>query len=277
MSRPVQKLLSSLRETGAAPHVCKTLDWVFPLSYVGKEVEVRKSEKGLGLFAREKVRPETDILIVPAQFSITNHDMHGLAKAEEKRFRLKLEESTKAALLQYTPNTEPILNLMVGVCQLAAGLADPSMHHSVYSRQAIQTPLNGLPAFFPRETVDLLQGSVTHAKFRAHVATIEKVFLELVSKNLPGLDKPTFVHLFNYVRSRFVNLQPDRPDTSYDPLVLCPLIELANHSPAPNCRVHPFFDRIYDESAFSLRANREILPGEELEVCYGSWGRFGSA
>ncbi len=277
MNKLSTRLLASLQSAGANPHTRLAVESLFPLAHVARDVEVRRTEKGLGLFAREPLAPDTDVFLLPAQFAVTNHDMHGMAKGEENRFRAKLETHTRAALQQFTPNTDPILNLMVGVCQLAAGLADQTMPHSRFCLHALHTPLQPLPVFYPRDAADLLVGSATHQKLRAQATTIDLVHAELVAKHLPGLDRPTFLQLFNFVRSRFLNLQPELPDTKYDPLVLCPLLDLANHSPNPNCRLHPYFDRIYDESVFALRTNRDICSGEELELSYGSWGRLASA
>ena len=274
MSRkPMKRLLESLTKIDALPHTKRTLDWISPNTYLPRELEVKKDEKGLGLYSMDKIKAGVDVFLVPASYCITNFDMYGMTKQEESQFKSGLEKNAAKSLLKYTANTKSIVNLMVGIAQIAAGITETSLHHHIYSTSIIQTPLHDLPSFYSKQEIECLSGSFAFPKFKSQISTIDKVYTEFVANTLPGIDKPTFVQLFNYLRSRFINVSPNEEfESQYDPLVSCPLMDILNHDNHPNCIVNPFFDRILDESVFGLKTLREIKQGEELTISYGNWG-----
>lgn len=75
------------------------------------------------------------------------------------------------------------------------------------------------------------------------------------------------------IRSRNLNFVPQEPKkfTKDFIAIMCPIIDLVNHSFSPNCRIEGQYLPLEGESLVILRSLTTINPGEELTINYGDY------
>lgn len=111
-----------------------------------------------------------------------------------------------------------------------------------------------LAAHLPSAASSLL--SAQREKFEAHWA--------LVSAALPDLEYEAYRYAWLLVNSRtFYHVTPRTAKRDKeDHMVLQPVADLLNHS-SRGCHV------AFDRESFTIRADRDYVPGEEIHICYG--------
>lgn len=248
--------------------------WAKPgTSVVSKEVQ----GKGLGLFSTSSkaVRAEQPLFILSATKCVTSEDVLDMDKRQRVKFVEDLENKCAELFPRHTSNFGPMSRLLVVLSQFYVGAIDSTASIKPFSDYALSADLKNIPIFYDQSKAPLLSKSATLGKMFAFKNTLEKINQEIIMKSFPGIDAKAFNQLFTFIRSKAVNLTPLENSSAFNPLVVCPVFDLLNHDFKPNCIIEGVFDRALDESAFVLRAIRDIQPGEELTVSYGMWGTTG--
>lgn len=86
----------------------------------------------------------------------------------------------------------------------------------------------------------------------------------------------TFIHLIDLIRSRYLNFQPNKPkDFDMNSVaILCPVVDLINHSFTPNCKIEGIYLTHEADSFVVLRSLRDIYENEELTINYGNYSNL---
>lgn len=81
------------------------------------------------------------------------------------------------------------------------------------------------------------------------------------------------IRIMSLIRSRNLNFIPESPKTfSKDFIsIMCPLVDLINHSFQPNCKLEGEFIPVEGESFVVVRAIENIAKDEELTINYGDY------
>ena len=106
----------------------------------------------------------------------------------------------------------------------------------------------------------------THAQF----LSFKKDFEE---SGIFGLTQPEMIQFMCLIRSRNLNFTPQSPKFfSKDFIsVMCPVVDLINHSFKPNCRLEGEYVHVDSESFVVVRAAEDIAQNEELTINYGDY------
>jgi hypothetical protein len=247
------------------------LAWV---SHRGKfKVAEAGAGRGLGLFAAQNYpKLNSELFFVNSSGIISDVECIGMTVPQFERFQDKVEKGTSNLLIKGTNNYKVVISTTLILAQLFVGAVDPKQRHHTFANYAANVPLHDLPVYYPKHLVELLTLTTLKPKLFGYFALLDKVFETIINPQFPAIDKKVFVQLFNYVRSRAMNLKPNDEDPTFEPFVICPLIELINHSFDPNCWIDARFDRIEEDSLYLIRNRKAIKEGEELTISYGRWG-----
>lgn len=88
-----------------------------------------------------------------------------------------------------------------------------------------------------------------------------------------SIDFEQWCWAFSIVSSRNLVLNNVPYQDSTDPnaiFMMVPLLDYLNHSSDPNCVVTGYHDKVQDHSFVVLQSIRDIEPGEQLRISYGS-------
>jgi hypothetical protein len=239
-------------------------------SVIAKDIK----DKGLGLFStsNKAIKPNELITILSATKCVTSDDVLDMEKRQRVKFIESIETNCAELFPRHTTNFAPMSRLLVVLSQFYTGQLENSSTVRTFSEYAFSTDLKDLPIFYDQSKAPLLARSSSLGKMMAFKNTMKRINDEILQKSFPGIDPRGFNHLFAFIRSRAINLSPLNPSRAFNPLLVCPVLDLLNHDFKPNCIIEGVFDRCLDESAFVLRAIRDISPGEELTISYGTWG-----
>eukprot|EP01017_Pseudomicrothorax_dubius_P010207 TRINITY_DN13617_c0_g1_i4.p1 TRINITY_DN13617_c0_g1~~TRINITY_DN13617_c0_g1_i4.p1 ORF type:complete len:369 (-),score=60.31 TRINITY_DN13617_c0_g1_i4:61-1167(-) len=269
-----QQLVDTFRKTSQlSPSLRAVVDWVTKDNKLILDTPIQvapASDKGVGLYSMSRIRPDKTFLMVSTMKCISGKELLDCPRERASELFLSAETLAKKYhsenIWQQRYNQQMLVMLLqVWVQSREAGL---TAHPYAAYLKSLRV---GSPLFWGR---DILQRTYS-LNLQSYIQGLHNYFIQLHKDlrvvGLHGISSSELIELTSSIRSRTLNFSPDDPkrvDTD-NVALLCPIVDLANHSFTPNTAIDGFYNATASESFVTLRSLREIAPEEEITINYG--------
>ena len=232
--------------------------------------------KKLGIVSEEKILSGANILSVSLTQGITGYDLQDCDQNTTNRLQ---EIADKIATKYHEKNPTQYYytqNMLKCIFQILAQQSDPSLSVHHYAKFLYDDYPKNVPLNWPLSLGQFITSTHLQSLIDAQRTYLMSLAGDLEQNGLPLINYPELLKTVGIVRSRALNFTPEDPKifTKDSVLILCPVIDVLNHSFKPNCRIEGRYNSLENDSFVELRVIEDIQPGEELTINYGNYNNY---
>ena len=240
------------------------------------QIQAFPGQRNIGLVANQNIHQQERIFAVSSTQAITGFEIIGA----DQQTNVRLSDiSEKIATKYHESNSSQYyftIQLLKILFQIYAQKSDsgfPLYHYAnfLYDNYPKDVPLN-----WSNQIKDLIFSSHLRKLVEAQRTYFYALAGDLDRSALPLLKYEELLKSIGIVRSRSLNFLPSDPKniTKDTVTILCPCVDLINHSFDPNCQIEGHYNSFENDSFVEVRAVKDIQKGEELTLNYGNMSNY---
>lgn len=240
---------------------------------VGQGKPEQPNNQNLGIFSKDFIRKDSEILRISTEKAITGLQLHDSKYREASNLDRKINKMVEEVTAKDEYNRLRLPQDIKIISQVFTAALDKNFQVHDYSSflQSTTMPIN--PLLLNPNDAKFVYTKRLKSSIKSMYQYFNLLSDKVCNEIFPAVDKRMFYHLMMMIRSRGLCFNPQKPlEFNYgDVKIQCPIVDLMNHSFTNNCVIDGDYSNMSDTSYIVVRAANDIMPGEELTLNYGNF------